>query len=340
MRRLAGLVAALVLSAGGAGAQELVHRYGREGATEIVFRTSTDDVILGPAIAEFVAENPDLAVRFEQWGSNLLYARARGECDDGTPTADAILTSGVHQAVELVNEACAAPYRSEATAALPEARRWRDEAWGVTREPAVIAVNARLVPPADVPRTRFDLLDLMRRPDGAYQGEVATYDIEASGLGFLFAFEDGAEASTFGALSEAFARSGAEATCCSAAIIRGVAEGRWKIAYNVLGSYVAAAGYPDVVAVRPEDYTLYLSRAFLMPRGAAHLRGAERLLDYLLSQQGQAALVAAGLIDTGDQGAAGEGLARTIPIDPVLLLAQDRMTRAAFIRRWRDTFGP
>ena len=113
-----------------------------------------------------------------------------------------MISSGVHQMVKLVNDACAAKYQSPLTRALPSALRWRDEVWGITREPAVIVYNRAGVPPVDVPRTRFDLLDLLRPADSPYAGKVATYDIEDSGLGFLFAFMDSQEATTFGALLE------------------------------------------------------------------------------------------------------------------------------------------
>ena len=41
--------------------------------------------------------------------------------------------------------------------------RWRDEVFGFTFEPAVIVYNKRLVPPEDVPHTRDELADLLRR---------------------------------------------------------------------------------------------------------------------------------------------------------------------------------
>ena len=107
----------------------------------------------------------------------------------------------------------------------------------MTREPAVIVYNRELVPRDEAPRSRFDLIDLLRPADSRYAGRVATYDIEESGVGYLFAFADSQQATTFGSLIEAFGRSGAIATCCSAEIIDGVAEGRYLVAYNVLGSY-------------------------------------------------------------------------------------------------------
>jgi ABC-type Fe3+ transport system substrate-binding protein len=205
---------------------------------------------------------------------------------------------------------------------LPAARRWRDELWGVTREPAVIVYNTRLVPPGDVPTSRFDLLDLLRRADQRYAGRVATYDVEASGLGYLFAFVDSLEATTFGALLEGFGRSGAIAT------------------YNVLGSYADSAAAPDVARVWPADYTLVLSRGYMIPRAAAHPVAAAALLDFLLSTQGQAILAASGLVAEGGAAQAGahDTSARPIRIAPALLVARDQQKRAQFIRRWRETF--
>lgn len=334
------LIALALLAPAALHAQEAHARFGPPGGAQIRLRSTTDIAILAPVLEAFVARNPDLAVAYEQWGSNDLYALALAECRAGRGTADALLSSAVHQMVELVNFGCASPYRSELTQALPEARRWRDEIWGISHEAAVILYNRARVPPEDVPQTRFDLLDLMRRDDQRYRGKIATYDIEASGLGYLFAYADSLEASTFGALLEGFARAEAVATCCSAEIIQGVAEGRYLFAYNVLGSYVETDRRDSVGVLRPRDYTLFLSRAYMMPRGAAP--GATRLLEFLLSPEGQRRLADSGLrgprrtTEVDNLPASAE---RPIPIGPELLVARDVQKRGRFIARWRDSFG-
>lgn len=344
------LALGLALLAGGAGATakeaappglEAERIFGAPGAVVLRLRSTTDIAVLGPALEAFVAHHPDLAIAYQQWSSNGLYEVSRAECEaGGVPQADAAFSSAVDQLVELVNLGCAQPYRSEATAALPEARRWRDEIWGLTREPAVILYNRRLVPAEDVPSDRFALLDLMARPDGRYAGRIATYDIEASGLGYFFAFADSLEASTFGALLEGFERSGAVATCCSAEIIDGVARGDYLIAYNVLGSYVAARQAADVATVWPADYTLFLSRAYMIAKGAAQPGAAGELLDFLLSAEGQAILARSGLVAQDEPEGAGphESALRPIRIGPVQLVARDAQKVSGFIRRWRETF--
>ena len=61
-------------------AQEAHARFGPPGGAQIRLRSTTDIAILAPVLEAFVARNPDLAVAYEQWGSNDLYALALAEC--------------------------------------------------------------------------------------------------------------------------------------------------------------------------------------------------------------------------------------------------------------------
>ncbi|WP_296423084.1 extracellular solute-binding protein [Yoonia sp.] len=326
-------------------AQEAVAHITANGstpATELVVHSTTDYVIFRPALEAFVAKNPTVSITYEQWGSNALYAQSLAACEGDLPKADAVFSSAIHQMVALVNHACASPYRSAATAALAPTRRWRDELWGVTHEAAVIIYNTKLVPATDAPRTRFALLDLMRQPGTTYDGKIATYDIEASGLGYLLAFADSLEATTFGALLEGFARSNAVATCCSAEIIKGVADGRYLIAYNVLGSYIDPVASENIGVIKPEDYTLFLSRAYMIPRGARNPVMSAALLDFLLSPEGQSVLADRNLVDRGDSEDTNLPISaqRDIAIEPALLVAIDQHRRVRFIDQWRSSFRP
>ena len=107
-----------------ASAQEDVAVFG-DGPTPLILRSTTDIAIIEPVLTRFVQANPDLSLRYEQWGSNALFANSRAACDGDLPPADAVFSSAVQHMVWLVNAACAHRYASAATAALPEARRWR-----------------------------------------------------------------------------------------------------------------------------------------------------------------------------------------------------------------------
>lgn len=322
-----------------AAAQEDVALFG-DGATRITLRSTADIAVIRPVMERFVAENADLSVWYEQWGSNDLFANSRQACDGSAAPADAVFSSAVHHMVWLVNAACAGAYKSPASSALPLTRRWRDELWGITEEPAVIIYNKKAIGDADAPHDRFALLDLMRTKPEFLRGKIATYDIDASGLGYLFAHSDSLEATTFGAMLEAFARVDAIATCCSADIIRGVAEGRFLIAYNVLGSYVESDLDPAVGVILPEDYTLILSRGFMIPKNARHRGEAGRLLDFLLSAAGQRILSGIGLVTAKDPSESGllPSARRVIAISPALLVALDRNKREHMFTLWDKAF--
>lgn len=331
-----------------AAAQELSETFGPAAAEPLVIRSTTDLAIMSSVLESYLAGQPNLRIEYEQWGSNDLYELTATDCAGGIAGADLVISSAVDQMVRLVNDGCAATYRSDQTASLPSALRWRDQLWGISREPAVMVYNAELVPAMDVPRSRFDLLDLLRPEASRYRGRLATYDIETSGLGYLLAFADSLEATTFGGLMESFGRSGAVATCCSSEIIDAVIGGKYLIAYNILGSYALARAQKDprLGIIAPSDYTLILSRGAMIPRDAAAKALAADFLDYLLSHAGREALEKALLLVRldDDDGSplelpeAAQSNERLIPLSPTLLIALDRQKRYIFRERWRAAF--
>lgn len=351
MRAVPGVVMAIFLAgmAGAAPQPEATKSYGPEGAdTRLLVRGTTDIARFDTVLQMFADRAGGARIDYEQWGSNDLSEVTTAHCLSGDGAADMVISSAVDLQVKFANDGCARAHRSPVTASLPQVANWRDEVFGITRELAVIVYNRRLIDGAEVPRSRFDLIDLLRPENSRFRGRVATYDIEASGLGYLFAFADAQQATTFGSLIEAFGRSGAVATCCSAEIIDGVANGTYLIAYNVLASYALARAErnPDIVAVAPDDYTLVLARAALIPRHAAQPELAGAFLDFLLSEAGRSALGSAHLIVRTDEGApeslrlpeSPETSFRPIALTPSLLVGLDQHKRRDFIALWRSTF--
>ncbi|HSF92264.1 MAG TPA: ABC transporter substrate-binding protein [Paracoccaceae bacterium] len=338
------------LAASPSAGQEATATYGPESAPQtLTLRGTTDIAAFSPVMLAFLTENPNLQIRYEQWGSNDLFALTQADCVSGQFGADMVISSAIDLQVKLVNDACAQPYRSSLTDLLPATSRWRDEIWGVTREPAVIVYNNTLLSAEEAPTSRFDLLDLLRTQEDRFRGNVATYDIEASGLGYLFAFADSQQASTFGALLESFGRTDAVATCCSAEIITGVAEGEYLIAYNVLGSYALnrAADDPRIAIVLPSDYTLMLTRVAIIPAAATEPERAGAFLDFMLSDSGKRALMSANLL-VSLSGSDTEGSVleqpvtssvRPIPLSPALLVGSDAHKRMLLLERWRGAFS-
>jgi iron(III) transport system substrate-binding protein len=224
--------------------------------------------------------------------------------------------------------------------------------FGFTFEPAVIVYNRALVPPAEVPRSRVALIDLMREHPQRYGGRIGAYDIALSGIGFLFASFDGRNALIYGRLLEGFGRMRLETRCCTGDLIRELAEGKLLVGYNLLGSYAIAAqrqGAPIGIVI-PEDYVLALSRGAMIPAQAPNPQAARRFLDFLLSPAGQKIVREeaffsdfSGQMPEGVEGPAlmvEPGILRPIVIGPGLLPVQDQAKRSRFLRDWHKALQP
>ena len=286
----ASLLALVVVPAAGESREEVRFAAPTPGGNVVLaIHAATDIDTPELLIRDFQAASaPDVTVTYTEYQTNDLFAVARDDClhrsNTGRSSAqiDVIISSSVDQLVKLVNDGCATPHRSRETAAVPDWAKWRDEVFGFTFEPALIVYNRDLVPSHQVPRTRVELVELLRSRPELYAGKVVTYDVTQSGIGYLFAFYDSySGATTYGRLIEALGRARAVVRPTSATPHRG---GRLLIGYNVLGSYAYRAlrdGAPIGIVV-PREYALVLSRGVMIPVGAKQPELAGRLLDYLL----------------------------------------------------------
>jgi iron(III) transport system substrate-binding protein len=317
-----------------------------EASAVFTIDSSTDTEVFAPILEAFAKRVPEVAIRYREITTNELYQLAEEGCSGKAPAADLVVSSAIDQQVKLANDGCAQPNHSAPVKALPAWAKWRDEVVGLTYEPAVIVYNRDLVPERQVPHSRFDLIDLLRPADNPFVGRLATYDIERSGVGYMFAFVDAQQATTFGRLIEAFGRNKVVATCCSAEIIDEVASGRFLVAYNMLGSYALARAAEDrrIGVVAPPDYTLILARAALIPKRAEHPELARQFIDFALSAEGRRLLTQSGLIVPFD---APNGLVATgevptlrpIALSPALLIGLDKQTQENFLALWRSSLG-
>ncbi|KQW29533.1 ABC transporter substrate-binding protein [Rhizobium sp. Root274] len=319
----------------------------------LVVRGATDVDAMKPLILDFQQLAPEVTVEFNDYVTNDLFREAEAACRNKAAYGDLLLSSSVDQLVKLANDGCAQDHRSQETEGVASWANWRDEVFGFTFEPAVIVYDGKRVPPEDVPRSHVEIAELLRAKPDLYRNRIGTYDVRVSGIGYLLAFHDSLQApTTYGRLLESFSRADVVTRCCNSEVLGEIANGRLRIAYNVLGSYAYAASRrnPDLRVVIPRDYALILSRGALIPEQAPNPGLAKRFLDYLLSPRGQkvarekAFFFSEGAplppdVD-GPMSLIESGIGRPIRIGPALLAAQDQATRDRFIANWSSLFSP
>ncbi len=316
---------------------------------QLVIGSTTDIGVIRPIIEAWQKAYPAVAIRYREVTTNALFAEAMAACRGEGASDDLVLSSAMDLQVKLVNDGCAATIDRPGLNALPDFARWRSQLFGLTYEPAVIVYNRRAIAEFESPTDHIALLDLLRQPD-RFSGRIGTYDIEASGLGYLFATLDDQRSSTWGRLIEAMGRNSVKLYCCTQEILDRVADGRLTLGYNVLGSYALAQARekPDLAVVVPSDYTLVLTRAAFVPKGSANRADGGSFLEFTQGIEGRRILTEEALLFSPIDGeeqlfrALGSDEARPIrpiALGPALIVGLDQMKRRLFLKQWRDSLS-
>ena len=206
------------------------------GDEELVVYSTADYIAVEPVLRAYQARRPELTLIYHELLTQELHARVLNETG---LTADVVWSSAMDLQMKLVHDGYARRFMPTARAQLPDWSHWRDEAYAVSVEPAVIVYNRRLFDGAAVPSTREALLAwLQSEGDVAFQ-RIGTYDIERSGFGLLLAARDADQSRDFWTLVQAFGANQVELYSSSSGMIERVAKGELALAYNVIGSYAA-----------------------------------------------------------------------------------------------------
>lgn len=315
---------------------------------EAVVYSTTDMAQARPIIEAFQARYPAVGISYHELQSLEIYDRVTRESDQGDRTADLVLSSAMDLQVKLANDGYASRQAPSEAGGLPRWAVWQDSAFAITYEPAVIIYNQPFFEGREPPRTRADLMRLLEEEGGLF-GKVATYDVERSGLGFLFLARDHEHFPQIWRLVSLMGGQGVKLYTNSAAIIDRVATGRFVLGYNILGSYAQAmaATRPGLGIILPEDYTIIASRVAIVPRAARSRALGALFLDFLLSPGGQRVIAgesglgavhpAVGLAGSANamQARLGARL-RPIRVGPGLLVYLDQVKRRKLLELWNE----
>lgn len=335
-------------------AQTVVEEFPARAQPERTLRihSATDLDAMRPIVEAFRIRHPEVAVTFVDMNTNDLYEAALAAAEGRGEPADLMISSSMDLQVKLANDGLAARHVTPIAANLPDWARWRDQVFAFTYEPAVIVYNPSLVSAEEAPRTRFDLVRLLREEPERFRERVVTYDIVDSGVGYLLASQDAAQPGAFANLIESFGRVDADVVCCTSLMLAGIAEGRWTFGYNLLGSYAQEAieRGANLEIVLPADVTLAVSRTALVSAQARNPRDAALFLDFLISIEGQTVLADVSRMFAvhpailGPRSTTGlearlAGPLRPIRLTPALLAYLDAQKKPRFLAEWSALIG-
>lgn len=312
----------------------------REGRLVVYSSAYVPD--MAGVVSAFQAQNPGIRVDYQHMVAVELHPRYLREVDLGAPSADLVFSSVMDLQIKLVNDGYAQPYASPEKAHLPPWAVWKNEAYGITAEPIVMAYNRRLLSPSEAPRSHDQLEWLLRRKGATYAGRVGTYDVPRSGAGYLFFTQDVQINHDTWALIRSLGRTHPVLDINGHDILDRVSSGKQLMAYNMMSSYALERRSTDpwLEVVYPEDYTLLMSRIAFISKEARHPAAAKLFLDFMLSTAGQGLLARRFMgpvrVDMPlSQPHANPQDLRAIHVGPSLLANLDRLKYARLVADWR-----
>jgi iron(III) transport system substrate-binding protein len=318
-------------------------------ARTLTVYSSLDAPLAGAMIAGFQKANPTVAVRYEEMLTADIYDRIVAETDGAGETADIAFSSAMDLQVKLANDGYAQQSDLPLSARWPRWANWRNTAYALTFEPAVFVYHKPSFRDSAPPATRRQFVDFLESEGDAVYGRIATYDIERSGVGFMFMSRDQEQFGDIWSVIRAMGAAGVKLYSTSSAILERVADGRFVLGYNILGSYAAdwASRHPDVGIVLPRDYTVVMSRIGLVPAAARAPDLGRKYLEYFMSAEGQAVMARELQIAAVNPDVSGENTANTmqanlgaqlrpVPVSPGLMVYLDQVKRTRLIERWND----
>jgi iron(III) transport system substrate-binding protein len=320
-----------------------------EDEGNLVIYANTDARIAKFLIDDFRTLYPRIEVDYHDLNSTELHHRFIAEARLGSDSADIVWSSAMDQQFNLVNLDYAQTYNSPEIPKLPTWLVWKEQAFGTTYEPVVIAYNKRLLAANEVPQSRSDLIRLLNAAPARFKGKVATYNIEKSGLGFFLAAQDAHASQDFWPLARALGGAKARFQLTTEAMLKNIESGRVLIAYNVLGTYTLAhaRSNPSVGYVYPKDYTLVTSRVMFINKQAKNPNAAKLWVDYVLSTRGQSVIANRAFLYSVRSDVIGENTAtnleralgdsiKPVPFGPSVIAYLANPKYREFIKQWRQ----
>ena len=308
---------------------------------------STSGRITKFLIDDFGTMYPEIDVTYVALPPAELDRRLRRGQDEQSP-ADVAWSIGMDLMMKQALEGHALAYKSPEAATIPPWAQWRNELYGATYEPVVLAYNRRLLPDAEVPRTHDAFLKLLQSNAERFKNKVTTYDTRNPEIGAIALKLDASASPRFWQLADAMAALGVNLQSSTDGMMDRVSAGESLIAYNAMGldAITRAKRDPVIGIAFMTDYDLVLSRVLMILRDARHANAAKLWVDYVLSPRGQKQLYIANMYPIRDDAAQIEpgvqmlrqlsSIEKPAVLDPALAQLADTEKSNDFERRFQS----
>jgi len=319
---------------------------------KVVIYSALDTKAAQPLVKDFNALYPNIKVEYNDMNSTEMYNRFIAEVASGQGSADVMWSSAMDLQVKLVDDGQAMTYASPEVSKLPTWALYKNQAYGTTYEPAVFIYNKRLVTGDEIPQDHAAFAKVINGKVDKFKGKVTTYDIEKSGVGFMFAVQDAKHFPGMKDLEKGFGATSYKVYSSTGNMLEKVSSGEHLLGYNVLGSYALVRAKKDanLGVVLPKDYTLVLSRVLFIGKAAKNPNAAKVWTDYVLSQRGQK-LIGSDVelfsirndVDAEYTAASLNkqlgGNVKPIPVSAEIVEYLDKNKRLEFLNNWKATLA-
>ncbi|SNY98257.1 ABC transporter substrate-binding protein [Halomonas sp. hl-4] len=317
-------------------------------AMPLVVEAALDRQVVAPLLEAFEQSHPDIELTYRD--RSTLQVNDLIETAD--PPPDVVISSAMPWQMNRVNQGYAQPLDSAQASEWPDWAKWRNELFGFTFEPIVMAYRLDLTRHILPPQTHADLHTLLSEQRETLQGKVTTYSPSESGIGYTLFQQDARYTDRFWDLVTVLGDADAQLESNTRAMLEGLTEGRYWLGYNLLGSYamVWAQEHPEVIVQVPQDYALVMMRTGFIHRDAPHPRAAQTFMNFLLSRDGQRVLASQTPLFSVRPDVVGPYTAQRlrdqvgdrlypITLNASVLAFVDALRRDAFMARWQREFS-